>query len=618
LGCSQDVFSEHGAADFCTRENWQTAVLYLAQEMELLGLPSPCTKGGDEASQASLDVITLVNSSWRLIQLYRASQRTISDMETTARRAASDRERLVVSSQRQREVLELRERAMAESSEKERQASEAVESGQTRLKGAKEEVRRLMSVLLQREAKYSHEIRRAEQESSKLKERLLKVLVDKGEGKGCGVSLETSGTLPGGRGARSRWATEQRAGQREEELFRHVLEEMGQREEEAAELNLRLESSLLLLSQSVTEALSQVEKEQTPLGVVPNTRCQDLVEQTRELGVRLGAAIDTVKAAGGQDTLLQQKLTLYEEKLGLYEQLLARGEQVDMNGEGAWEQVKKITDTSSNNEESELERIKLKIQAEYAALEQAKAAHLEAEFRVQDTSSSEPHPLLLAPQKPVTSLPSWASGPIHITPGSVRPPGPGSGLVLGYSGPAPGVSRPASRPGSRPGSQPGSRAPSVSRDREAKGRSPAASLISKRSGGGSRYTSDSSFSTSLGRTHRNRPKSANISPNRQDKVISPPTLCGGRRSSGVSRSPSNSRDLTSSNLTSRSSFSLPRNQLNLRPTQDRSKRNSGVWSKPPTPGPLSPTTSDSEASSSLRGPGYKHGMSKSSTMPFNL
>ena len=31
LGCSQDVFTEHGQEDFCTRDNWQTAVLYLAQ-----------------------------------------------------------------------------------------------------------------------------------------------------------------------------------------------------------------------------------------------------------------------------------------------------------------------------------------------------------------------------------------------------------------------------------------------------------------------------------------------------------------------------------------------------------------------------------------------------------
>jgi len=202
LGCSQDVFSENGQNDFCTRENWQTAVLYLAQEMEHYGLASPCTKGDSEQGQASLDVITLVNSSWKLIQMYRASQQTVQDMETTARRTVSDRDRLAASTARQKEALELRERAVAESNEKERQASEQVESGQQKLKVAKDEVRKLMSVLLQREAKYSHEIRRSEQEAARLKERLLKVLVEKGEGKGTGVNFDTSGPLPGNRSKR--------------------------------------------------------------------------------------------------------------------------------------------------------------------------------------------------------------------------------------------------------------------------------------------------------------------------------------------------------------------------------------------------------------------------------
>ena len=56
------------------------------------------------------------------------------------------------------------------------------------------------------------------------------------------------------------------------------------------------------------------------------------------------------------------------------------------------------------------------------------------------------------------------------------------------------------------------------------------------------------------------------------------------------------------------SLSLPGNQLNLR-VGDRG--NSGVWSRPSTPGPLSPNTSHSEAGSSLS-------FRKSSTMHFNL
>ena len=56
------------------------------------------------------------------------------------------------------------------------------------------------------------------------------------------------------------------------------------------------------------------------------------------------------------------------------------------------------------------------------------------------------------------------------------------------------------------------------------------------------------------------------------------------------------------------SLSLPGNQLNLR-VGDRG--NSGVWSRPSTPGPLSSNTSNSEAGSSLS-------FRKSSTMHFNL
>ena len=146
--------------------------------------------------QASLDVITLVNSSWRLIQMYRQVQRQHEDMETVTRRAASDRERLLSTAVKQREEMEQRERMIAEAREQERQAGEAVEAGNLSLKAAKEEIRKLMSVLMQREAKYSHEIRRAEQEAAKLKERLVKVLMEKGEGRGAGVSSAVSMTGP--------------------------------------------------------------------------------------------------------------------------------------------------------------------------------------------------------------------------------------------------------------------------------------------------------------------------------------------------------------------------------------------------------------------------------------
>ena len=121
------------------------------------------------------------------------------------------------------------------------------------------------------------------------------------------------------------------------------------------------------------------------------------------------------------------------------------------------------------------------------------------------------------------------------------------------------------------------------------------------------------YTASLGR--KVRPKSATISPSRPSSSVN-------RRSQALSRSPSRGKDHVT-NVTrrekepgsgssgNRSSMSLPRHahhQLSLKAGQDKVKRNSGAWSKPPTPGPLSPATSDSEASCYS----YRPGLPKSS------
>ena len=90
LGCSQDVFHRNtelrggeqgGDSPFCTRENWQSAVIYLSQELELLGLPSPCSNEGDGTGN-SLDVVALVNTCSKLISNVRACTKSIVDLES--------------------------------------------------------------------------------------------------------------------------------------------------------------------------------------------------------------------------------------------------------------------------------------------------------------------------------------------------------------------------------------------------------------------------------------------------------------------------------------------------------------------------------------------------------
>ena len=221
-----------------------------------------------------------------------------------------------------------------------------------------------------------------------------------------------------------------------------------------------------------------------------------------------------------------------------------------------------------------IDRMKSELEVKCKNFENLKSKFIKNQHSITDSEDS-PSPFVLPPGPELREslVPCWAIGPVQITPSasmreSVRHSGDGT-QILGST----------ARPSSRPGSQPGSRAQSVHRERLEKGKSPAAHLINKRAGGGGARMIET-YTASLGR--KARPKSQTISPSRGNVI--------NRRSANISRSPSRSKEPQAS----RSSLSLPRhtNQLNL----NKTKRNSGSWSKPPTPGALSPATSDSEPS----------------------
>ena len=83
-GCSRDIFHRNVEEDevpFCTQENWQGSVVFLNQEVELLGLPSIC-QDNDTGTGNQLDIIALVNVTWELIQSQKEKRKKISDQET--------------------------------------------------------------------------------------------------------------------------------------------------------------------------------------------------------------------------------------------------------------------------------------------------------------------------------------------------------------------------------------------------------------------------------------------------------------------------------------------------------------------------------------------------------
>ena len=81
-GCSSDVYHrnlEEDETPFCNEENWQGSVVFLNQEVELMGLQSICDKAN---GNNQLDVIALVNIAWELIQSQKDKRKKISEQET--------------------------------------------------------------------------------------------------------------------------------------------------------------------------------------------------------------------------------------------------------------------------------------------------------------------------------------------------------------------------------------------------------------------------------------------------------------------------------------------------------------------------------------------------------
>ena len=70
-------------------------MIFFGQELKNLGYPSPTTttsggqdgeRGGDcDDSEPRFDVVSLVNTSWSMLQSYRSCLKVISDMEDRVR-----------------------------------------------------------------------------------------------------------------------------------------------------------------------------------------------------------------------------------------------------------------------------------------------------------------------------------------------------------------------------------------------------------------------------------------------------------------------------------------------------------------------------------------------------
>ncbi|KAG0720268.1 Afadin- and alpha-actinin-binding protein [Chionoecetes opilio] len=143
---------------FCTTANLQSAVVYLSQELQGMGLGCPFI----ETEGQRVNIVALVNGCWEVTQLYRTSVRDSNALQDQHRRSTADMNHFQISIKDLRGEVNEKERLVGEAQEKERRTTLDNKSLAAKLKMEKEEVRRLGSVMQQREAQYQHELKKKE------------------------------------------------------------------------------------------------------------------------------------------------------------------------------------------------------------------------------------------------------------------------------------------------------------------------------------------------------------------------------------------------------------------------------------------------------------------------
>ena len=180
------------------------------------------------------------------------------------RRVSCDVDNLHSSRARQKGVIELKERQVAEANERERQAVVALQEEQCSARDSREQLRKLQALLTEKDSRFGHEVKRKDQEILKLKDRVLKLLADKSQIHSNISSLEVSHLMakPEG-GSRGKWKSSEK---REEDLVQRVIDDYKEKQQvlagENAELrecfyNLQYELSRLLLPDNDTMALGR-------------------------------------------------------------------------------------------------------------------------------------------------------------------------------------------------------------------------------------------------------------------------------------------------------------------------------------------------------------------------
>ncbi|XP_042222941.1 afadin- and alpha-actinin-binding protein-like isoform X2 [Homarus americanus] len=238
---------------FCTTANLPSAVVYLSQELQGMGLNCPLIETGSQR----VNLVALVNACWEITQLYRSSVRDSNTLHDQRKRDVADLNHFQNNIRDLRGSVEEKERLVCDAQERERQAISISKTLSTKLKTEKEEVRKLTSVMQQREAHHHHELRKKETENNRLRERLHRLVSGDRSSDSRPPGMAVSSALSRPNRSRAKWKTEASNARYEEDLHRRVLSQyeawVGQLNDE----NDQLKSFLSTVSSQLFKLVSK-------------------------------------------------------------------------------------------------------------------------------------------------------------------------------------------------------------------------------------------------------------------------------------------------------------------------------------------------------------------------
>lgn len=238
--------SEESGCDentFCTPDTIDQCISFLNQELLSLGF-----KALSYDNQTKMTC--LINRLYQILRLFQRHGRTKEELENRLRRVTSECEHYQGTIARLKTEKEKLLRDMCVEQEKSRQLLVKHKTNSSKLKSEKEEVKRLLSVIRDRDTQYKHDLKKKERESNKLKERIHQLLADKTPNRRVGLDIAFS--LQSSDGKRSQWRS---TSNKQEEMYQHLMTGYEAKQKELLVENNELRTSLSHVHRDISKAL---------------------------------------------------------------------------------------------------------------------------------------------------------------------------------------------------------------------------------------------------------------------------------------------------------------------------------------------------------------------------